>query len=261
MELATFTTTGDRWSASGASTPADKGMFVKELEHALLDGRADLAVHSAKDLPTGLPDGLAVLAVPARHDPRDVLVGVSGGRDALAPGMRIGTGSPRREAQLRDGFPGLDIVPIRGNVGTRLALVDGDGIDGVVLAAAGLARLGLAPGDAHPLPADLCTPAAGQGALAVEGRSGDARVAAVVAGLDDPGARECLAAERAVLEGLGGGCMAPVGAYCARVEGGFRMLAFVAVDASGAGARRADVTAPTAPQAVAAVVERLGDAG
>ncbi len=261
MELATFTTTGDRWSASGAATPADKGMFVKELEQALLDGRADLAVHSAKDLPTELPEGLAVLAVPARADARDVLVGVPGGADALTPGMRIGTGSPRREAQLRSAFPGVEVIAVRGNVGTRLGRLDEADVDGVVLAAAGLARLGLSPDDAHALAPDVCTPAAGQGALALEGRAGDARVAGIVAVLADHEATGCLAAERAVLEGLGGGCMAPVGAYCVPVDGGVRMLAFVAVDASGAGAQRADVTAPTPAQAAALIVEQLGGAG
>lgn len=205
-------TTGDRWSASGAEGPAPtRGLFVKELEQALLDGRADLAVHSAKDLPADLPDGLAVLAVPPREDPRDVLVGHAGGLAGLPTGAMVGTGSPRREAQLRAARPDLGIVPVRGNVGTRLNLLESGELDALVLAAAGLNRLGIARDDIAPLDPGMSTPAPGQGLLAIEGVAGS-RAAAALEGLDDPAAHVCLRAERRLLAALGGGCMQPVGA-------------------------------------------------
>jgi hydroxymethylbilane synthase len=162
-ELLGLTTTGDRWSAAGTGAAPDKGLFVKELEEALGDGRADLAVHSAKDLPAELPDGLAVVAVPPREDARDVLVGPPGGLAALPAGARVATGSPRRAAQVLAARPDLLIVPIRGNVGTRLDKLARGDADALVLAAAGLARLGLAPGGAEPLPIEVSTPAPGQG--------------------------------------------------------------------------------------------------
>jgi hydroxymethylbilane synthase len=188
---------------------------VKELEEALLDGRADLAVHSAKDLPGELPEGLAVLAVPPRADPRDVVVGPPGGLAALPAGARVATGSPRRAAQVLALRPDLEVVPIRGNVDTRLRKLGEGAADALVLAAAGLERLGLAPEGAEALDVDACTPAPGQGLLAIEGRAGRADLAAALAALDDPAAHACLRAERALLAGLGGGCMTPVGAYCA----------------------------------------------
>jgi len=221
-----LTTTGDRWSAEGRDAVPDRGLFVKELEEALLDGRADLAVHSAKDLPGELPAGLAVVAVPVREDPRDVLVGPPGGLDALPAGARVATGSPRRAAQLLAARPDLVVAPIRGNVGTRLDKLARGEADALVLAAAGLRRLGLAPQGAAPLPVDVCTPAPGQGLLAVEGRRDDPAAAAAAAALDDAGAHACLRAERALLSALGGGCMQPVGALCEAVGGGLRMTAF-----------------------------------
>lgn len=242
VRLLELVTTGDRWSASGREGTADRGMFVKELEEALRDGRADLAVHSAKDLPTELPPGLAVLAVPPREDPRDVLVGAPGGLAALPAGARVGTGSPRREAQLRAARPDLDVVPIRGNVDTRLGKLRAGTVDALVLAAAGLARLGIAPDDAVPLEVDVSTPAPGQGLLALEGRAGDDRVVEALRPLGDTVADACLQAERTVLAGLGGGCLSPVGALCA-ADGadGLRMVAF---RAAGGDIRRVAVTGP-----------------
>ncbi|MFN8123428.1 MAG: hydroxymethylbilane synthase [Thermoleophilia bacterium] len=244
-ELLELVTTGDRWSAEGRAEAADRGMFVKELEEALLDGRAHLAVHSAKDLPTELPPGLAVLAVPRREDPRDVLVGAPS-LDALPAGARVGTGSPRRSAQLLLARPDLEVVPIRGNVDTRLGKLDRGEVDALVLAAAGLARLGVSRPDVAPLDPELSTPAPGQGLLAIEGRVDDAETAAAVAVLDEPGAVEALQAERALLAALGGGCMTPAGALCDPADGGLRlrMTAFRADDASGAGGRRAVVVGP-----------------
>ena len=217
-------------------------MFVKELEQALLDGRADLAVHSAKDLPTELPPGLAVVATPARADARDVLVGASA-LDDLAAGARVGTGSPRRQAQLRSVRSDLEVVAVRGNVGTRLDLVDRGDIDALVLAAAGLARLGVTRGDVTHLPEDVCTPAAGQGILALEGRSDDAAVRAALHVIDHAPTRLCLDVEREVLTRLGGGCFAPVGAFC-RPDGEHVVLTvFRASDADADDAVRVSLTA------------------
>lgn len=223
---------------------------MKELEQALLDGRADLAVHSAKDLPADLPPGLAVVASPAREDPRDVLVGVRGGLDALPAGARVGTGSPRRAAQLLAARPDLTIVPVRGNVGTRLERI-GDGVDALVLAAAGLRRLGIAREDITPLDPDVCTPAPGQGLLALETRA-DGAAAEAVAALDDPAARACLRAERRLLAALGGGCMAPVGALAVPAGPGTLELVAFAGSEDGTRATRARATGPDdAPEALA----------
>ena len=229
VSLLEMTTSGDRWSLAGAPDQpgADvKGMFVKELEEALLDGRADIAVHSAKDLPGDLPSGLAVLATPPREDPGDVLVGQPGGLAALAPGARVGTTSPRRRAQVLAARPDLQVIELRGNVDTRLAKLDAGEADAIVLAAAGLARLGITRPDAVALPVDACLPAAGQGIVAIEGRADDAAVRAACAVLDDPASRACLAAERAFLARLGGGCSGPAGALCTRDGESLRMRAW-----------------------------------
>ncbi len=230
MELLPLVTTGDRWSASGSGESPDKGLFVKELEEALLDGRAHLAVHSAKDLPGEQPPGLAVLAVPAREDARDVLVGPEGGLGALPAGASVATGSPRRAAQILAARPDLAIVPIRGNVGTRLDKLAAGAADALILAAAGLRRLGLEPPGMTPLPVEVSTPAPGQGLLALQGRAGDPELAAAVAVLDHAAAHACLRAERALLAALGGGCLQPVGAYCAPHAGGLRIVAFAGSD-------------------------------
>lgn len=227
--LLEITTTGDRWSLAGAMDEPGmdvKGMFVKELEEALLDGRADIAVHSAKDLPGDLPPGLAVIATPVREDPGDVLVGDPGGLSALPTGARVGTTSPRRRAQVLAVRPDLAVVEVRGNVDTRLAKLDAGDVDALVLAAAGLQRLGIARGDAVALPIELCLPAAGQGIVAIEGRDSDQAVRDACAALDDPSARACLAAERAFLARLGGGCTVPAGALCQVTPGGLRMRAW-----------------------------------
>lgn len=167
-----------------------------------------------------------MLAVPARDDPRDVLVGPTGGLPALPAGARVATGSPRRAAQILAARPDLVIVPIRGNVGTRLDKLARGDADALVLAAAGLRRLGLDPSGATPLPVEVSTPAPGQGSLAVEGRAGDADCAAVAALLDDAVTHACLRAERSLLRTLGGGCLAPVGALCAPTARGLRITAF-----------------------------------
>jgi hydroxymethylbilane synthase len=237
VERLPLVTTGDRRSAAAGTPPQGaKGLFVKELEEALLDGRADLAVHSAKDLPAELPAGLAIGAVPPRADPRDVLIGPPGGLDALPPGARVATGSPRRRAQLLAVRPDLEMVEMRGNVDTRLRRLAEGRADAIVLAAAGLARLGLAPPGTEPLDPEISVPAPGQGALALEVRTDRAEVLELLASLDDPASRDCLLAERAALAGLGGDCLAPVGAFAAPVgDGRLRLDAFVAApDGSGA---------------------------
>ncbi len=239
--LLALTTTGDRWSLAGDGAPPPdlKGMFVKELEQALLDGRADIAVHSAKDLPGDLPPGLAVIATPPREAPGDVLVGVSGGLGALGHGARVGTTSPRRRAQMLAVRPDLHVVEVRGNVDTRLARLDAGEVDALVLASAGLVRLGIARDDVAPLPLDLYLPAPGQGIVAIEGREDDDAVREACAVLDDPSARACLLAERAFLARVGGGCSVPAGALC-EVEGGtLRMRAWW-----GATGRAADLDGP-----------------
>ena len=245
-------TSGDRWSAAGGAD-ATKGLFVKELEEALLDGRADLAVHSAKDLPGELPDGLAILAMPEREDPRDVLIGPAGGLGALPPGAMVGTGSPRRAAQLRLIRPDVTFAEIRGNVGTRLEKLARGETHALVLAAAGLARLGLAPEGLSPLDVAESVPAPGQGALALEGRVGRPDLVACLAGLDDRPTSLAVRGERAVLAGLGGGCREPVGALGTVTGDTLRLVAFAA-SADGAMAVRDELTGPAGDP------ERLGRA-
>ena len=211
VEIVPITTSGD----TGRAAPADKSRFVKEIEDALLAGEVDLAVHSAKDVPGRLPDGLAIAAVPSGEDPRDALVGPASGIDELPDGARVGTSSLRRRSQLLAINPHIEVLPMRGNVDTRLRkLADGE-YDTVVLALAGLRRLGRDDGS-HPLSWDEFVPAPGQGLLALETRAEDREAAAVTA-LEDPVARRRLEAERAVVEELDASCHTPVGAH-ARVD-------------------------------------------
>jgi hydroxymethylbilane synthase len=207
---------------------------VKEIEEALLDGRADFAVHSMKDMPAELPPGLAIACIPRREDPRDVLVAPRyGALAALPEGARVGTSSLRRAIALRAHRPDLRIEPLRGNVDTRLRRVDAGEFDAVVLARAGLARLGLAGRATEVLSPDVCLPAVGQGALGIECRSGDVRVEALLAPLHDVETAVHVAAERGVLTAVEGDCKTPLGAYAERiadVEGhdALRVRAFIA---------------------------------
>lgn len=193
-----------------------KGFFTKEIEDALLDGRIDVAVHSLKDLPTGLPDGLALGAVPARHDAREAFVVRSRGVASLLelpPGARIGTSSLRRVTQVRYLRPDLDVVPLRGNVPTRVRKVEeGNGCDAALLALAGLERLGLGE-RAAPVDPLVVMPAPGQGALGLEIRARDRATRDALQPLEDAASAAQVAAERALLGALGGGCQAPVAAY------------------------------------------------
>ncbi|MBM3774106.1 MAG: hydroxymethylbilane synthase [Acidobacteria bacterium] len=227
-------TTGDKMAHVPLARSGIKGLFIKEIEEALLEGRADLAVHSLKDLPTELPAGLVLAAVPEREDPRDVLVGAR--LDELKPGARIGTSSLRRAAQLRSLRPGLAIEPVRGNLDTRVRKLDQDGYHALVLAAAGLKRLGMESKISEFLsPRQMC-PAPGQGALAIEAREGEAAAAR----LDHPPSRAAVVAERALLSGLGGGCQAPIGAY-AEVRGANLVLQGVVVTPDGRRSARGQV--------------------
>jgi len=213
-ELVVVTTSGDRIQDRPLAAIGGKGLFVKEIEEALLEGRADLAVHSAKDLPARTPAGLALVAFPEREDPRDALVARVRGHTlaTLPPGARIGTGSVRRAAQLAARRPDLVIVPLRGNVPTRLRKLESEGLDAVVLACAGLARLGLADRIDERIPTEVLLPAVAQGTLALEARAGDA-LARELARLDDPRAARSAAAERAFLLRLDGDCNVPLAAH------------------------------------------------
>lgn len=213
-EIVTIRTTGDR-AQSDRSMMLGRGAFVSELERALLDGLVDLAVHSAKDMPTEETEGLAIVAWPERADPRDALVSASGdGLDDLPAGARVGTESPRRKAFLLFARPDLEIVAVRGNVDTRLGKLDAGEFEALVLAMAGLDRLGFAGRVTQPLPVATMVPAAGQGALAIQARAEDAD-AEWTKGLDHRATGRAVAAERAFLAAMGGGCRAPFAALAA----------------------------------------------
>jgi hydroxymethylbilane synthase len=227
-ELVLIRTSGDRDASTPLHAMGGKGIFIKELEDALLDRRIDLAVHSMKDVPTDMPAGLIIGAICARDDVRDALVSRHGlGLDALPAGARVGTSSLRRQAQLLHRRADLRMVEMRGNVDTRLAKVERGDYDAIVLAKAGLDRLGLAGRITEVLSADICLPAAGQGAIGVETRSGDSAVLAVVARLDDAETRAAIEAERAVLAGLEGGCLLPLGVWARTAATGFIVEACV----------------------------------
>jgi hydroxymethylbilane synthase len=223
VELVHIVTEGDR-SAEAIPQLGGTGVFVTAIRQALVEGSVDVAVHSYKDLPTAPAPGLILAAVPGREDPRDALVSRDGlTLGELPAGSRIGTGAPRRVAQLRALGLGLEIVPIRGNVDTRLGRVGGDGkqgdLDAVVLARAGLARLGRLDVITETLDPLQVLPAPAQGALAVECRTSDARTRELVGRLEDPAARACVVAERSTLATLEAGCSAPVAAYAEVAEG------------------------------------------
>jgi hydroxymethylbilane synthase len=204
-------TTGDKITDVALSKVGTKGLFTKEIEEALLSGVIDLAVHSLKDMPTDLPDGLTLGAIPEREDPRDAMVGSS--LDALAPKAKVGTSSLRRAAQLRAKKPDLEIENIRGNVDTRLRKLDEGQYDAIVLASAGLRRLGLENRITELLDPEVMCPAVGQGALAVETRADGGAALEIAKRLEHRDSRIAVTAERAVLRALGGGCQVPIGAY------------------------------------------------
>ncbi len=212
-------TTGDVMRDVPLAVIGGKGAFTKELEEALLDERIDIAVHSLKDLPTFLPAGLAITAITEREDPRDALVlradatQENASLQSLAAGAVVGTSSQRRQAQLRFTRPDLVIKDLRGNVDTRLRKLDEGQYDAVLLACAGLRRLGFAARISHALPPDVMLPAVGQGALGIETRADDADTNAIIALLNHPPTRAACTAERTLLNALGGGCQVPIAAH------------------------------------------------
>lgn len=219
IELVRITTKGDRITDVPLAQVGGKGLFVKEIEDALLGGQADFAVHSLKDVPTELPEGLEVTVFPEREDPRDAFISRTGSPLAvLASGARVGTSSLRRITQLRALRPDLDVVSLRGNLDTRLRKLDAGEFDGIILAAAGLRRLGMAHRITEYLDPSVMLPAVGQGALAVEFRSADNVTRGVLQPLHHPATAICVAAERSFLARLEGGCQVPIGAH-ARLSG------------------------------------------
>jgi hydroxymethylbilane synthase len=232
VEIVGVTTLGDV-SRAQLTQIGGTGVFVSALREALLGGEVDLAVHSLKDLPAGPAKGITLAAVPPRDDPRDALVARDGAKLADLPaGARIGTGSPRRAAQLLALRGDLQTVPIRGNAGTRLRQVTDGELDGVVLAAAGLARIGQQNAITQIFELDEMLPAPGQGALAVECRADDPELATLLAAVNDPASMAAAVAERSLLEALAAGCSAPVGGYAAGTEQLLMRAAVLSLDGS-----------------------------
>jgi hydroxymethylbilane synthase len=225
-----ITTRGDQILDRPLAEIGGKGLFVKELEAALEDGRADIAVHSAKDVPMQLPQGFCLAAIPQREDPRDCLVSnASATLEALPAGSFVGTSSLRREAQLRERHPALRVKPLRGNLDTRLSKLDRGEFRAIVLAAAGLKRLGLASRIRSMLEPEQSLPAPGQGALALECREDRAELRAQLASsLDDPVTAACVRAERALSRALSGSCQLPLAAYAVANGGQLRLRGLVA---------------------------------
>lgn len=213
FEIVPLSTRGDRNKADPLLS-MDRGMFVKDIEDALLAGEIDFAVHSAKDLPADLPKGLTIAAFTERQDPRDVIVNRWGlSFEELPSGARLGTSSPRRMAQLKARRPDLEFLPVRGNVGTRMEKSGTDDYDGVVLAAAGIIRLGRESEISCYLSPEVCIPDVGQGALAVESRIDDDVITGLLATADHTPSSLAVRAERAFLKAMGGGCTVPVAAF------------------------------------------------
>ena len=222
-------TEGDRRLEVQLAAIGGKGLFVREIEDMLLAGTLDCAVHSLKDLPAETPAGLTLAAFPQREDARDVLVTRESRRlEDLRPGARLGTGSPRRRALALAARADLVVEPLRGNVETRLRKLESAGLDGVLLAAAGLTRLGITPAHVQPLDPDVFVPAIGQGVLAVESRADDSRLTSLLGRIDHAPTRACALAERACLARLGASCSSPVAAYALQAGGDITMTALVA---------------------------------
>jgi len=257
VTLLGMTTQGDQILDRALHEVGGKGLFTKELETALMDGRADLAVHSLKDVPMHLPDGFSLAAILPREDPRDAFVSPAyASFEALPVGAKIGTSSLRRASLLRARFPHCEVLPLRGNLDTRLAKLDRGEFDAIVLAAAGLKRLGLAERIRAVIPPVDSLPAPGQGALGVEIRSDRHDMAAMLSRLEDRDTRLAVTAERAVSRALGGSCRVPLAAFATReASGGLRLEALVA---SINGSRIARVVLET-PEETLAAAEALGE--
>jgi len=253
VELLGMTTRGDQILDRPLAKVGGKGLFVKELETALLDGRADIAVHSMKDVPMTLADEFALVAIGPREMPFDAFVSrKAASLGELPPGSVVGTSSLRREAQLRALYPYLAVTSLRGNLDTRLNKLDAGQYDAIILAAAGLIRLGLAERIRAMLPAEVSLPAPGQGALGIEALASRADLAAWLAPLNDPVTAACVRAERAVSRALAGSCEVPLGAFAEPQAGALRLRALVALP-DGTRIARAEVSgAVDEPEALAA---------
>jgi hydroxymethylbilane synthase len=229
VELEIIKTTGDKITEVALAKVGTKGMFTKEIEEALLENRVDLAVHSLKDLPTELATDFEIAAITTRENPRDVFCSVNfESIDALPKEADVGTSSLRRQAQLKAVRPDLQIHPLRGNVDTRLRKLESGEYDAIILAAAGLNRLGKTQLIRQVISAEVMTPAAGQGALGIEIRNGDAATRELLVFLDDAAARATTTCERALLSKLGGGCQVPIGAFAEIQAGKIHLNALVA---------------------------------
>jgi hydroxymethylbilane synthase len=243
-EIVVIRTSGDRLADVALADFGGKALFVREIEEALLDGRVDAGVHSLKDMPAELPDGLSLPAYPAREDPRDVLLTrAGGGLDDLPRGARVATSSLRRRVLLLARRPDLSIEPIRGNVDTRLRKLDEGLCDGLVMARAGLERLGIKHEHAHTLGVDEFLPAVGQGILGVETRAADTHALEALRAVDHPGTRTQALAERAFLQRLGAGCHTPVAGH-ARIVGGGLVIAGLVASVDGATVLAGEITGP-----------------
>jgi len=219
-------TTGDKITEVALSMVGTKGMFTKEIEEALAARQVDLAVHSLKDVPTELQSEFELAAIMKREDPRDAFISVEfSDLPGLPGGARVGTSSLRRQSQLRALRPDLQVLSLRGNVDTRLRKMENGDYDAIILASAGVHRLGLNKHVRYPIPAELMCPAAGQGALGIEIRRDDHNLRSALAFLDNADARAATACERALLQGLGGGCQVPIGAFAERKNGKLRLMA------------------------------------
>lgn len=217
-EIVVIKTTGDRLQDVSLSLIGGKGVFVKELEEALMRGDVDIAVHSMKDLPAEIPESLVIAAIPEREDPRDVLISRGNVKlERMPTGARIGTGSLRRACQLLNFLPDIQVVPLRGNLDTRIKKIDNENLDGIVIAAAGLRRMGWRDRISQYIPPEIIMPAVGQGALGLEVRTDDREMKELVAFLNDQKTAIEVAAERAFLKVFGAGCEVPLAAY-AKIE-------------------------------------------
>lgn len=261
VKLEIIHTKGDLILQTPLHKMLDKGLFTKEIESALLAGTIDLAVHSLKDLPTKLPDGLAMAAIGKREDSADVLIGKTGDTLAGLPqGAPVLTGSLRRAAQMLDVRSDLDIRPVRGNVATRLRKLDESDAAAIILARAGLVRLGLGDRITHRLDPETFLPACGQGALGIEIRDGDTDVADMLAPLDDMPTRVAVTAERTFLGTLGGGCQAPIGAF-GRIENETLLLTGMVASLDGRRLIKRQITSDeSTPQSAATLGRELAEA-
>lgn len=228
-ELVIVETGGDLDQTQPLHVLGGQGIFAKEVQVAVLEGRADVAVHSAKDLPSTSPEGLTLCCVPERRDPADGLVGRS--LAGLGPGATVATGSPRRRALLLDLRPDLNLVELRGNMDRRLAQAGSDGVDAIVVALAALDRLGRSDVVLERLDPEVFTPQVAQGAIGLEARTEDEQIRTLLEGIDEATTRRCVEGERAFLVGIGAGCTVPAGAWCTEIDGEFTLRAVMAPEA------------------------------